>query len=124
MPFARASPANSCFQTSKPAEVLPHWAAWADGLRQASMAMVKKAAVVSPLRLVIRKSLAGRLTRRGILLQVAPKSRAAVTSATRSVFQSYFESFQAQENGRLSPAALFRWIAGSSPIKSGTGARA
>src|SRR5439155_16559683 len=27
MPFARASPANSCFQAAKPADELPHWAA-------------------------------------------------------------------------------------------------
>src|ERR1700722_16630780 len=36
-PLARASPANCCFQDSKPAEVLPHWAAWAWGLRKARM---------------------------------------------------------------------------------------
>jgi len=27
MPLARASPANSCFQVSNPAALLPHWAA-------------------------------------------------------------------------------------------------
>ena len=57
MPFARASPANCCFQASKPAAELPHWAAWAWGLKQASMARVRKVAVVSCLLLVIRKFL-------------------------------------------------------------------
>src|ERR1700676_216056 len=57
MPLARASPANSCFQASKPADVLPHWAALAGEVGHARRAKAKKAAVVSPLLLVIRKSL-------------------------------------------------------------------
>src|ERR1700693_3665691 len=60
MPFALASPANSLFQASKPAAELPHCAASACGLEHASMATVRRVAVVSPLRLVIRKSLGWR----------------------------------------------------------------
>ena len=37
-PLARASPANSCFQAAKPADELPHWAAWAWELKPANMA--------------------------------------------------------------------------------------
>ena len=37
-PLARASPANSCFQAAKPADELPHWAAWAWELKHANMA--------------------------------------------------------------------------------------
>ena len=57
MPLALASPANSLFQVSKPADVLPHWAASARGLKPANMAKVKKMAVVSTLHLVISKFL-------------------------------------------------------------------
>ena len=39
-PLARASPANSCFQAAKPADELPHWAAWAWELKHANMARV------------------------------------------------------------------------------------
>src|SRR3954462_13236020 len=38
MPFALASPENSCFQAGKPAAELPHCAASARGVEQASMA--------------------------------------------------------------------------------------
>src|ERR1700686_4957578 len=51
MPFALASPANSPFQASKPAAVLPHCAASAFVLRHASTAA--KTAVVSSLLPII-----------------------------------------------------------------------
>src|ERR1700687_4751146 len=55
MPLALASWANWLFQPSKPAAELPHCAASACELKGASIAKIKKVALVNCLLLVIRK---------------------------------------------------------------------
>jgi hypothetical protein len=56
---------------------LPHWAAFACGLEQASTTVVRRVAVVSPLRLVIRKFLGWRQPPVETLFDAGRKRRVA-----------------------------------------------
>src|SRR3954452_8755836 len=85
MPLARASPANCCFQPSKPAAELPHWAAWACGLAHASMARIAKVAVVNPLISVIRKPPCLIRSSRGVARQRASRLDLSSQPARRGV---------------------------------------